>query len=374
MTAFNKHDEQFMLEALKLARKGIGLVEPNPPVGCVIVKNGKVIGKGFHRKFGHAHAEVNAIANCRRRGHDPKGSTMYVTLAPCAHFGKTPPCSEVIRKAKIARVVIAATDPAKYRPKTGLSQLRSAGIKVDIGLCGPEARKLIAPFTTLVRHNRPWVILKWAQTLDGKLAYVAGHNEKWISGEASRADVHRLRREVQAIAVSSATVAVDDPMLTPRPAHGKKPLRVIIDSRLVVPLKSRVLNSTASGPVMVMATRDAIADHAKKAETMRSMGVEIAAVPASAGHCSLRAVMAHLARRGIQRLLVEPGPGFAEAILAEDLADEIFIYVAPKILGSAGAADMGTVLSALPQSLDLRDVNVTRFDNDVRIRALVAHR
>jgi diaminohydroxyphosphoribosylaminopyrimidine deaminase/5-amino-6-(5-phosphoribosylamino)uracil reductase len=376
MTGFNKVDEKFMQQALRLARRGIGSVEPNPPVGCVIVKDGKVIGKGYHRKFGAAHAEVNALADCHRKGHASKGSTMYVTLEPCAHVGKTPPCSKALIEAKPTRVVIATLDPAKHGKQTGAAELRKAGIKVDIGLCQDDARKVILPFTKYMTKKLPWVILKWAQTIDGKLAHAPAPKaaRQWISNELSRADVHKLRRQVQAIVVSAATVAVDNPLLTPRPSKGKKPLRVVIDRRLIIPLGSKVLNTASDGPVMVITTHESMEHHSRKVEAIQKHGAKVVAVVSKAGRCDLVAAMAALARCGVQKVLVEPGPHLAAAFLSQDAADEVRIYIAPKILAGTGAADIGTVLSGLPHSMDLKDVEVTQFGSDVRIRAFVNHR
>jgi diaminohydroxyphosphoribosylaminopyrimidine deaminase / 5-amino-6-(5-phosphoribosylamino)uracil reductase len=374
MTDFSKSDEKFMLQALKLARRGIGDVEPNPPVGCVIVKAGKVIGRGWHRKYGQPHAEINAMADCRRKGHDPKGSTMYVSLEPCAHYGKTPPCTDALILARPARIVIATLDPVKHGKQTGAAILRKASIKVDVGLCQADGKKVILPFTKFMTKKSPWVILKWAQTIDGKLAHVPGRatERQWISNELSRADVHILRRQVQAIAVSAATIAVDDPLLTPRPSKGKKPLRVVIDRRLMIPLDSKVLNTLSDGPVMVITTREAMEHHPRKVDAILKHGADVVAVQSKAGRCDLNAAMAILAKRGIEKVLVEPGPHLAGAFLAEGAADEVRIYIAPKILGGTGAADMGAVLSHLSTSLALNNVEIRQFGNDVRIRAFIA--
>jgi diaminohydroxyphosphoribosylaminopyrimidine deaminase/5-amino-6-(5-phosphoribosylamino)uracil reductase len=374
MTHFTKSDEKFMTAALRLARKGIGDVEPNPPVGCIIAKNGKVIGKGWHRKFGQAHAEINALADCRRKGHDPIGSTMYVTLEPCAHQGKTPPCCDTVIDAKPARIVIGTLDPAKHGARNSAAQLRAVGIKVEIGLCQDDAKKVIMPFAKYMTKKMPWVILKWAQTIDGKLAHVPkpGSERQWVSNEQSRADVHKLRREVQAIVISAATVAVDDPLLTPRPSKGKKPLRVVLDRRMVIPLTSKILNTTSDGPVMVVTTHESMERHSRKAEAIAKLGTEVISVKSKDGYCDLAAVMAILAKRGVQKVLVEPGPHLAAAFLSAGAADEVRIYIAPKILAGTGAADMGSVLSHLSQSLALNNVEVKQFGNDVRIRAFIS--
>lgn len=374
MSKFNTKDEKFMAVALKLARRGIGSVEPNPPVGCVIIKSGKIIGKGYHRRFGEAHAEINALADCRARGFSPNGSTIYVTLEPCAHYGKTPPCTDAIIAARPAKVVISTLDPARHGKDKGASLLRKAGIKVIVGCCEADGRKIIMPFTKFTKHKKPWVILKWAQSIDGKLAHVPAPKagRQWISNELSRKDVHKLRREVQAILVSAATVAVDDPLLTPRPSGGRKPLRVVLDRRLMIPLSSKLLNTPADGPVLIITTQETIERQPRKAEAIRQHGAEVAVVAARDGRCDLKAVTALLARRGVQKVLVEPGPHLAEAFLSQGIADEVRIYIAPKILAGAGAADMGQVLSQLPKGVMLNEVQVTQFGNDVRIRAFIS--
>jgi diaminohydroxyphosphoribosylaminopyrimidine deaminase / 5-amino-6-(5-phosphoribosylamino)uracil reductase len=374
MTDFSKLDEKFMLQALKLARRGIGNVEPNPPVGCVIVKSGKVIGTGWHRKFGQAHAEINAIADCRAKGHDTRGSTFYVSLEPCTHYGKTPPCTDAIIAAGPARVIIAALDPARHSGRTGAAVLRKAGIKTEVGLCQADGHKVILPFTKFVTRKLPWVILKWAQTLDGKLAHAQkpGTERLWISNELSRADVHKLRREVQAIVVSAATVHVDNPLLTPRPSKGKKPLRVVIDRRLMIPLDSKILNTFSEGPVMVITTHESMKVHHRKVDAIQRHGAEVVGVTSKAERCDLTEAMAVLAAHGVQKALIEPGPHLAGAFLSEGTADEVRIYIAPKILGGTGAADMGSVLSHLTSSLALNNVEITQFGNDVRIRAFIA--
>ncbi|OHB68552.1 MAG: riboflavin biosynthesis protein RibD, partial [Planctomycetes bacterium RBG_13_62_9] len=248
----NAEDEKSMRSALKLAEKGISSVEPNPAVGCVIVKAGQVIGKGYHKKFGQAHAEVNAIEDCQTLGVRPEGGTMYVTLEPCCHQGKTGPCTQAIIAARVARVVAATQDPSEHANGKGLEQLRQAGIDVEVGVCEQEARLLNAPFFKYVTTGKSWVVLKWAQSIDGKLAYAdQSPEQRWITNEASRNDAHRLRRRVGAIVVGINTVLADDPTLTPRPSKGKRPMRVVLDDALKIPLGSRLLRTPKTSPVLV---------------------------------------------------------------------------------------------------------------------------
>ncbi|MHC4361063.1 MAG: bifunctional diaminohydroxyphosphoribosylaminopyrimidine deaminase/5-amino-6-(5-phosphoribosylamino)uracil reductase RibD, partial [Planctomycetota bacterium] len=189
----NSSNENYMQTALRLARRGIGSVEPNPAVGCIIVKGNQIIGKGWHKAFGGPHAEINALEDCKMLGISPAGATMYVTLEPCCHHGKTPPCTQAIIDAKIKRVYVATVDPSEHAGCKGIEELRSAGIHVETGLCQTEARMLNAPFIKFAKTGRPWVILKWAQTIDGKVAWADGNEQRWISSQASRKDVQKLR-------------------------------------------------------------------------------------------------------------------------------------------------------------------------------------
>ena len=295
-----------MQTALRLARKGVGHVEPNPAVGCVIVRDGKIIGRGYHRRFGGPHAEIEALRDCAAKGHDPAGATIFVTLEPCCHHGKTGPCTEAIIAAGIGRVVAAVGDPAAYVAGKGFARLRKAGIAVEVGLCGEDAARLNAPFFKFARTGLPWVILKWAQSRDGYLARKKAGKRRWISNAESRRDVHRLRRRCQAILVGVNTVIEDDPLLTPRPSMGKRPLRVIVDSRLRIPPSSRVLD-TREFPTLVVTTKQGLQNRTAL-HAIREQGAEIVAVPARQGRCDLRAILAELGKRNIQQLLVEGGP------------------------------------------------------------------
>jgi diaminohydroxyphosphoribosylaminopyrimidine deaminase/5-amino-6-(5-phosphoribosylamino)uracil reductase len=215
-------DEKYMRRALELAAMGAGKVEPNPKVGCVIVKDGEVIGEAFHEKFGEGHAEVNALANCRQWDSDPKGATMYVTLEPCSHHGKTPPCADAVIEARVKKVVAAMGDPAEHVSGEGFEKLRAAGIEVEVGLCQRQAELLNPGFIKMAIDGTPWVIAKWAQSADGFLAWSNPFEDgQWISNQASRADVHKLRQSVQAVVVGIDTAIADDPQLTARPAGRK---------------------------------------------------------------------------------------------------------------------------------------------------------
>jgi diaminohydroxyphosphoribosylaminopyrimidine deaminase/5-amino-6-(5-phosphoribosylamino)uracil reductase len=355
-------DEKYMRMALELAAKGIGSVEPNPAVGAVIVKSGKIIGKGWHKKFGGPHAEINALADCTKQGANPKGATMFVTLEPCCHFGKTGPCTEALIAAKLKKVVVAAIDPSKHANGKGIKQLRRAGIKVEVGLCQSEARLLNAPFMKFAKTGKTWVTLKWAQSADGFLART--DKKRWISSAKSRKDAHNLRRRVSAILVGINTVLKDDPLLTPRPDNGKKPLRIVLDNHLRIPLDYQLLKTACKVPLLIVTQSEALRTKAKKAKQLIGRGAEILACPESRSNPKF--ILEQLAKRGIQRLLVEGGPKVIGSFLKTGFADEIIIYVSPKILGDKGAADISPAID----NLQLRLAAVKYIRDDIRITGL----
>jgi diaminohydroxyphosphoribosylaminopyrimidine deaminase/5-amino-6-(5-phosphoribosylamino)uracil reductase len=367
----NVRDEKFMRSALKLAAKGIGSVEPNPAVGCLITKSGQLIGKGYHKKFGGPHAEVNAIEDCRKLAVKPEGGTMYVTLEPCCHQGKTGPCTEAVIGAGLARVVAATTDPSEHARGKGFEQLRQAGIEVEVGLCEEEARLLNAPFFKYARTGKPWVVLKWAQSIDGKLAFAQSSEQRWISNEASRRDAHKLRRRVGAIVVGINTVLADDPLLSPRPSRGKKPLRIVLDNELRIPLKARLLRTTKSSPVLICTSRSAVEVNLKHADRIKKRGAEVLAHDSSGGASNLRFLLDELGRRGVQQVLIEGGPHVLISFLRERLADELCVYIAPRILGADGAACIGVPMAEALQAVDLHHVDIQAFGGDVRIDGLL---
>jgi diaminohydroxyphosphoribosylaminopyrimidine deaminase/5-amino-6-(5-phosphoribosylamino)uracil reductase len=361
-------DEKYMQTALKLAQRGIGSVEPNPAVGCVIVENDQVIGVGWHKRFGGPHAEINALEDCRRQGGgNPKGATMYVTLEPCCHQGKTAPCTDAIIAAKLAKVVVATIDPSKHANGKGIEQLRKAGIDVQVGLCEKEARLLNAPFIKFATTGKCWVILKWAQSIDGKLSYPEGNEERWISGERSRKDVHKLRRRVQGILVGINTVIADDPLLTTRPSRDKKATRVILDSHLRIPLNCRLLATAKKVPVLIVTSREAVQTNPDKQEKIVQKGAELLTAPTTQGRADIGFLLDELSRRGIAQLLVEGGPTVISEFLRRRLADEICVYIAPKILGGSGSVDIAGPMAESAEAVDLHYVDIKRFGDDVRI-------
>jgi diaminohydroxyphosphoribosylaminopyrimidine deaminase/5-amino-6-(5-phosphoribosylamino)uracil reductase len=320
--------------ALALAKKGLGKVEPNPAVGCVIVKNNKIIGKGFHKKFGGPHAEINALKSCKKSS---RGATMYVTLEPCCHFGKTPPCTNAIIKAGIKKVVAAVKDPTEKVAGKGFKILKQAGIEIETGICKNQAQILNAPFFKLAKSKRPWVIIKWAQSKDGFLART--DKKRWITNSKSRKDVHKLRKKVQAILVGINTVLEDDPMLTARPDTGRQPLRVVLDSRLRIPQNCNLIKTAKKTPVCIFTTINKT--------KIKQKGVEIIKVKKNKDGINLKAVIGELGKRNIQQLLVEGGEKVITSFLKQKLADEIVIYASNEKLGKKGKIKTSQIMKKI---------------------------
>jgi diaminohydroxyphosphoribosylaminopyrimidine deaminase/5-amino-6-(5-phosphoribosylamino)uracil reductase len=322
-----------MARAITLAKRGQGRVEPNPMVGCVIVRGGRIIGEGYHRRFGKAHAEVEALRDCSE---NPRGATIYVSLEPCCHTGKTPPCTTALIEAGIGKVVIGTRDPSPEVNGKGIRRLRAAGITVQTGALADEARELIAPFTTRSTLGRPFVIAKWAQSLDGRLGTSTG-DSRWISCEASRHRVHQLRARVDAVVVGSGTVLTDNPRLTARGVSlRRRATRVVVDSRLRIPPECELVTTSENVPTLVVTTSQKAAT--KKSKTMRNAGVEIVACRARGGRVLLGDVLRKMAGREMTNVLVEGGPMFLGSLLEAGLVDEAFVFIAPILLGGVGSA------------------------------------
>jgi diaminohydroxyphosphoribosylaminopyrimidine deaminase/5-amino-6-(5-phosphoribosylamino)uracil reductase len=338
-------DRRYMLRALVLACRGEGFVEPNPMVGCVLVRGGAVVGEGWHQRFGGPHAEIEAL---RAAGDAAQGATAYVTLEPCCHTGKTPPCTQALIAAGVARVVAACTDPNPQVDGQGLAELAAAGIEVAHSVCEAEAADLIAPFAMLSTHGRPWIIAKWAMSLDGRLAAASG-DSKWISGEASRAIVHQLRGRVDAILVGRGTVAADDPLLTARPPGPRTATRIVLGSQATLPLDSQLVRTASEAPVLVAAAADAPAD---RTGALRNRGVEVWQSKSNDSPARLQELLAELGRRQMTNVLVEGGAKTLSAFFAANLVDEVHAFIAPKLLGgppthvitSAGAVAMAEAM------------------------------
>ncbi len=352
------NDKKYMQMALRLAQQGIGSVEPNPAVGCVIVKNNKIIGKGFHKKFGGPHAEIDALKNCKK---SPAGATMYVTLEPCCHFGKTPPCTDAIIKAGIKKVVAAVKDPTKKVNSKGFEILKKAGIEVKTDVCKKEAQLLNAPFFKFSQTNRPWIIVKWAQSKDGFLA--RSDKKRWITSPAGRKDAHKLRKRVQAILVGINTVLADDPMLTARPDTSKQPLRVVLDSQLRIPINCNLIKTAKKTLVCIFTTTNKT--------KIRQKGVEIIKVGKYKGKVNLKAVLAELGKRDIQQVLVEGGEKVETAFLKQKLADEIAVYTSNEKLAKKGKVKTSQPMKNLYNWLGKNYRDKKRFGKDVCLKGLI---
>lgn len=372
-TPFTDADRRFMTRALRLARRGEGLVEPNPMVGCVLVKKEKIIGEGFHRRFGGVHAERQALKAC----HTPaRGATAYVTLEPCCHYGKTPPCTDALIEAGVSRVIAATTDPNEDVSGGGADVLRRSGMKVDVGLQEDDARELIAPFATLVLKRRPYVIAKWAQSLDGKLATTTGHSQ-WITGEESRRRVHQIRARVDAILIGSGTLLADDPLLTARNVGiRRQATRIVLDARLNLHHQHQLVQSLVvphAPPVMVFTTPNMA--KSSRAAQLEKRGVRIVGVKQSKdGRLSIPAILKRLGKDGMTNLLLEGGPTVLSSFFTAGLVDEAHVYIAPMLIGGRDAPSplqnlrIAKVADAItPQSHRIRrmgedQLHVLRFD------------
>ncbi|MBN1787249.1 MAG: bifunctional diaminohydroxyphosphoribosylaminopyrimidine deaminase/5-amino-6-(5-phosphoribosylamino)uracil reductase RibD [Sedimentisphaerales bacterium] len=341
--------------SLELAKKGLGDVEPNPAVGCVIVKNNKIIGKGYHKQFGKAHAEINALKNCTK---SPAGATMYVTLEPCCHKGKTGPCTDAIIKADIKKLVAATKDPTKKVGGKGFAKLRKAGIKVVTGVCGQEAQSLNPAFFKFARTKRPWVVVKWAQSRDGFLGRM--DKKKWISGSKSRKDSHKLRKSSQAVLVGINTVRQDNPLLTVRPDRGHQPLRVVLDSQLQTPADSKLVKTAKKVPVCIFT-----------ATNKKLKGVKTVKVGKSKGKLNLKAVLLELGRKNVQQVLVEGGEKVITSFLKQKLADEIVVYTSAEKLGKNGIVKTSAIMKKAYNQLRKKHIDKKKFDKDVRLRGIV---
>ncbi len=367
------HDDiSAMQYALHIAAWGTGMVEPNPAVGAVIVSaDGAKIAEGWHQKFGDAHAEINAIREAQGR---TQGADLFVTLEPCGHHGKTPPCAEAVVVAGFRRVVIGCQDPAPHVAGQGIRKLRDAGIDVVVGVCEEEARRLISPFEMLVCHARPWVVAKWAMTLDGRIATTTGHSQ-WISNEQSRAEVHRLRGHMDAILTGAGTVRADNPTLIARPAGPRMATRVILDSLgTSVVTDGQLARTIEQAPVLIFVTERATADAVRALE---NIGCEVCLTPTdSAGHPSVAAVLQQLGQRQFTNVLVEGGSQVLGSFFDCQLVDEAHVFIAPKIVGGAAALSPvgGAGLDRIPELASLSRVRSTMYGSDMCIRGDVVRR
>lgn len=330
-------DSYWMGLALQLARQGQGNVEPNPMVGCVVVQNGELVGSGYHQRFGGPHAEVDAIQKCAP--HRLSDSTIYVTLEPCSHFGKTPPCVDLLLKVRPARVVIAMVDPFSEVAGKGIQALRSASIAVEVGVCEDEARRLNAPYLKLIDTGKPWVIAKWAMSLDGAIATSTG-DSKWISNEYSRRIVHVLRARMDAILIGVGTALSDDPVLTARIEHqGTIPrtaTRIVVDRGCRLPISSQLIKTCRQVPLLI-ATLDC-KENLEAIRAYEKAGSEVWALPTDQADLVLSRLFIELGRRRFTNVLIEGGHRILGSAFDEGLIDEVHCFVAPILIGGEHAA------------------------------------
>jgi diaminohydroxyphosphoribosylaminopyrimidine deaminase / 5-amino-6-(5-phosphoribosylamino)uracil reductase len=349
------NDLDYINRALELAERGRGSVEPNPLVGAVLVRDGKIVGEGWHEKFGQAHAEVNAI---NRAGEAARGATLYVTLEPCCHQGKTPPCTDAVLRAGIRRVVASMLDPFPAVAGQGHSLLREAGVDVDIGIGGPAAHRLNAPYLTYLR-GRPWIHGKWAMTLDGKIASAAGSSQ-WITSEAARARAHQLRGRMDAIVIGRGTLLADDPLLTTRPPGPRTATRIVLTSgRQALPVERKLLSTIDLAPVLVVTSLEGATLMRPWAEA----GAEIM------GLADLRVenVLVELARRKMTNVLVEGGAATLGSFFDTGMIDEVHAFIAPKLIGGAAAPSPigGRGIEQMSDAWRLSDWEVEHIGEDV---------
>ena len=359
-------DESMMRRAIMLARQGVGWTNPNPIVGSVVVKDGRVIGEGYHEVYGSLHAERNALANCVE---DPAGATLYVTLEPCCHTGKQPPCTDAVILAGIARVVVGSRDPNPLVAGKGNAALREAGIEVVEDVLRDRCDALNTVFFHFIQSGRPYVVSKWAMTLDGKIATHSG-DARWVSCEESRADTHRLRHRLASIMVGINTVIADDPMLTARcDFPTRQPLRIVVDGKLRIPHDCKLLKTLDEAPVLVAT---AVAQDGDRAQEIREMGAEVVSLPRPDGEVDLAALIHLLGTRGVDSVLVEGGATLHEAMFRTGLVDRTIVYLAPKVCGGMDALTpvAGQGVEKMADALNLGHPMVERMGDDLKLTYL----
>jgi len=360
-------DEKYMKLALSLAEQARGRTSPNPMVGAVIVRDGRIMGRGYHRAAGTPHAEIHAMADAGPRA---KGATIYVNLEPCSHYGRTGPCTQAIIEAGLSRVVMAMMDPNPRVNGLGKAALEAQGIQVQTGILENEARKLNEAYIKYITTGRPFVILKTAMSLDGKIATASGRS-RWITSEESRRIVHQIRDEVDAILVGVGTVIRDDPSLTTRLPNGRghDATRIILDSRARIPLESKVLNLDSSARTIVAVTPQAPQDKIAQLKER----AEVLTVTAQDGRVDLQALMERLGQMEIMSVLLEGGAEVNASALKVGIVDKVMVFIAPKLIGGSGAPGPigGAGIDDLSEAVSLRDISVTRVGEDILVTGIV---
>lgn len=373
---YKKQDIEYMQRAIALAKKGLGFVNPNPMVGCVVVKDGMIIGEGFHEFYGGFHAERNALTKMDNA--DTQNTTLYVTLEPCCHYGKTPPCTDIIIEKGIKKVVVGLLDPNPLVSGKGISILQNAGIEVVTGVEEDKIRELNKVFLKYIKTKRPYVILKTAMTLDGKIASYTG-DSKWITNEKSRELVHKLRSQMMGIVAGIGTVKSDDPMLNCRLAGQqlssavsmRQPIRIIVDTKASIPMESRIVRTAKEYRTILAVgnSQSLVGD----LELLKSFNVEILHCEEKDGHVDINDLMMKLGALGIDSLLLEGGSSLNAAFLESGSVDEVYAFIAPKIIGGEHSKSPtgGKGIQLMKDAIVLNDIEVEQIENDILIKGRV---
>lgn len=364
----NNTHEYFMDIAIELAKKSIGRTSPNPVVGAVVVKNSKIAGKGYHKKAGFPHAEINALHDAGRLA---KGADLYVTLEPCNHFGRTPPCTQAIIDSKIKRVFIGMKDPNPLVRGKGIEKLKKNNIKVKTGILENECRKINEPYIKYITTGLPFVTLKLASSLDGKIATLTGES-KWITSEKSREYVHKLRSEVDAVMVGIGTVLKDNPCLTVRLKNreSKNPVRIVVDSKLKISLTANVFNAKKAR-LIIAATKFAGRKKIKEAE---KRDAEVIVVDSKNGQVDLKKLMKELGKRGITNILIEGGSRLSASAIKDGIVDKVLIFYAPIFLGSDAISMINSLgIKRLKDAVHIKDVKIGRIENDMLLECVTVY-
>ena len=359
-------NEKFMKLAIELAKKGEGNVNPNPMVGAVIVKDEKIIGQGYHERCGESHAEVNAFRSLKE---DASGATMYVTLEPCSHYGKTPPCADKIIENNISKVVIGMVDPNPLVSGKGIEKLENAGIEVEVGVLEEECIKLNEVFIKYITTKRPFIVLKAAMSLDGKIATKTGES-KWISSEESRLQVHNLRNKLSGIMVGVNTVIEDNPELTSRIEGGNDPIRIIVDSTLRIPIDSNVLQNKDNKTIIATTSKA----NNKKMQEILNKGVRVLTVNENNGKVDLSELITKLGQLNIDSILLEGGATLNYSALEEGIVDKVMMYISPKIIGGEKSKTPvgGNGIDKLQEAFKIRDINISVVGEDILLEGYIS--
>lgn len=368
--SFSAEDKKWMRKALELAAKGAGYVSPNPLVGCVIVsENGKMIGKGYHERYGQPHAEINALKKVKDVS-ALRNATMYVTLEPCAHHGKTPPCAEKIAGLPLKRVVVGMIDPNPKVSGKGIKIIQDAGITTDVGLLEDEARTLNEAFIHYMRFGKPFVIMKMAQTIDGYVAAPDGSSQ-WISGKEARAKVHYWRSIYDAVMIGRNTAVNDNPRLTVRHVEGRQPWRIVVDGPLLLDKSLKLFTDQyEEKTVIVTHNKEAYQSHGDPMLSLLnpdSFKGKTLLVGKKGGHTNLNEAITEIGRLGITSILVEPGSSLATALIRENLVDKLHAFIAPKMLGGGTRSVIGARINSINEAIELKNVTHEQIGNDILI-------